>query len=114
VTAIDEGAIRLLMDDMGGDVEVVKELIQAYLEEAPKQLAEGRAAIVAKDLPTAQRAYHTLKSTSATFGAAELSALCKALEQGAKLSGTMPTFEQAAKAEALYEAARKELLARLK
>ncbi len=100
------------MDDMGGDREVVKELIQAFLEEGPKQLAEGRAAIGMKDIVTAQRSYHTLKSTAATFGALELAALCKAMEQGAK-GGAMPTADQAGQAERLFEAARKELVSRL-
>ncbi len=113
VPAIDEGALRILMDDMGGDSEVVKELIQAFLDEAPKQLAEGRQAVGAKDLPTAQRAFHTIKSTAATFGALDLSALCKEIEQGAKVNGKLPSLEQVGKAEQLYEAARKELVTRL-
>lgn len=112
VPAIDEGALRILLDDMGGDNEVVKELIQAFLEEGPKQLAEGRAAITAGDLPTAQRSYHTIKSTAATFGASALSTLCKELELAAK-GGRMPTAEEARRAEALFDAARKELLTRL-
>ena len=39
--AVDEGILRTLLDDMGGDVEVVKELIQSYLGEAPRLLAES-------------------------------------------------------------------------
>ncbi len=101
MAAIDEGALRLLLDDMGGDNEVVKELIQAFLEEVPKQLAEGRAAIGKSDLPTAQRSYHTIKSTAATFGAAQLSALCKEMEAGAK-GGKMPTLDQCPPASSRY------------
>ncbi len=97
---------------MGGDHGVVKELIQAFLDEVPKQLAEGRAATAAKDVKTAQRSYHTIKSTAATFGAMPLSEMCKTLEQNAK-TGTMPTLEQIASIEQMFEAARKELVTRL-
>ncbi|MEA3143016.1 MAG: Hpt domain, partial [Thermoplasmata archaeon] len=69
MSAVDEGVLRALLDDMGGDAEVVKELVQSYLEEAPRLLAEARAALAAGDAATVQRAVHTLKSTSATFGA---------------------------------------------
>lgn len=110
--AIDEGVLRGLLDDMGGDREVVKELIQSFLEEGPKLLAEGRAALLAGDTPTVHRAFHTLKSTAATFGAMALSAAAKDIEQGAK-GGKMPEMAVVAETDRLFDAARAELLLRL-
>jgi len=110
--AIDEGVLRNLLDDMGNDAEVVKELIQSFLEEGPKLLAEGRAACAQGNALEVQRAYHTLKSTAATFGAMQLSSLSKEIEQAAR-NGTLPTPEAMAQADAHFEAARAQLVKRL-
>ena len=110
--AVDEGVLRALLDDMGGDVEVIKELIQSYLEEAPRLLAEAKAALVGNDAPTFQRAVHTLKSTSATFGAMPLAEASKALEQAAK-GGALPAPAEFAQIEAMAAAVRVELVKRL-
>src|SRR5437016_7905123 len=88
--AVDEGVLRALLDDMGGDPEVVKELVQSYLEEAPRLLAEARQAHSIRDAPTFQRAVHTLKSTSATFGAMALAETSRLMEQAAR-TGKLPT-----------------------
>ncbi|HUR61025.1 MAG TPA: Hpt domain-containing protein [Candidatus Thermoplasmatota archaeon] len=110
--AVDEGVLRGLLDDMGGDVEVVKELIQSYLGEAPRLLAEARQATAARDAGTLQRAAHTLKSTSATFGAMELSEASKALEHAAK-DGAVPEASRLDGLEAMFAAVRAELVKRL-
>jgi HPt (histidine-containing phosphotransfer) domain-containing protein len=110
--AVDEGILRALLDDMGGDVEVVKELIQSYLGEAPRLLAEARQAVAAKDAPTVQRAVHTLKSTSATFGAMTLAETSKAMEAAAR-GGTIPTATQLDELEAMFAAVKVELVKRL-
>jgi HPt (histidine-containing phosphotransfer) domain-containing protein len=112
MTAVNESVLRSLLEDMGGDVEVVGELIQSFLEEGPKLLAEGRAAQVAGDVGEVQRAYHTLKSTAATFGAEALAARAKDVEQAAR-GGAMPTAAEMAAIEAMFEAAKQELVARL-
>jgi len=112
MSAIDEAILRGLLDDMGGDMEVIKELIQSYLEEAPRLLAEDKTALAAKDAPTLQRAVHTLKSTSATFGAMELSEASKAIEAPAK-TGVLPDDAALARLGTLYEAVRGELVKRL-
>ncbi|MEA3203382.1 MAG: hypothetical protein QOI63_1057 [Thermoplasmata archaeon] len=111
--AVDEAVLRALLDDMGGDVEVVKELVQSYLGEAPRLLAEARQALAAADALTLQRAAHTLKSTSATFGALQLAEASKAIEQAAR-GGKLATAEQLADLEAQFEGARKELVGRLR
>lgn len=112
MSAVDEAVLRALLDDMGGDAEVVKELVQSYLEEAPRLLAEARTALAAGDAATVQRAVHTLKSTSATFGAMALSEASKGIEQSAR-TGKLPSAAQLADLEAMFAAARGELMKRL-
>jgi HPt (histidine-containing phosphotransfer) domain-containing protein len=112
MSAVDEGVLRALLDDMGGDAEVVKELVQSYLEEAPRLLAEARDALAKADAPTVQRAVHTLKSTSATFGALALAESSKALEQAAR-TGKLPSAAQLADLETQFAAVRGELVKRL-
>jgi HPt (histidine-containing phosphotransfer) domain-containing protein len=58
--------------------------VATFLEDAPIQLAALRNALDAGDAETARRAAHTLKSNSATFGAARFAETCRALEEMAK------------------------------
>jgi signal transduction histidine kinase/CheY-like chemotaxis protein/HPt (histidine-containing phosphotransfer) domain-containing protein len=70
--ALDPAALQQFRDDMGP--EVFAELIDDYLVEAPRLLAELTAALTAADGPRVVRAAHDLKSTSLTLGARGLSA----------------------------------------
>jgi HPt (histidine-containing phosphotransfer) domain-containing protein len=112
MSAVDEAVLRALLDDMGGDVEVVKELVQSYLEEAPRLLAEARDALAKADVATVQRAAHTLKSTSATFGALALAESSKAIEHTAR-AGKLPSPAQLADLDTQFAAVRGELMERL-
>ncbi|MEA3191099.1 MAG: histidine phosphotransfer protein HptB [Thermoplasmata archaeon] len=109
---IDEATLRQLIDDMGGDMEVVRELMQSFLEEAPKLIAEGRQAAGANDAPTLQRALHTLKSTAATFGALQLSTASKNIEHAAR-AGTIATPAQLDEVDRLWAATKPQLLQRI-
>jgi HPt (histidine-containing phosphotransfer) domain-containing protein len=111
--AVEEAVLRALLDDMGGDAEVVKELVQSYLDEAPRLLAEARAGLAKPDAAVVQRAIHTLKSTSATFGAMALAEASKGIEQAAR-TGKLPSPAQVADLEAQFQAVRDELVSRLK
>ena len=57
------------------------DLINCYLEESPKLLYSLRQSFEQTDLKTLQRAVHTLKGSSAAFGADWLSQLCKKFEE---------------------------------
>ncbi|WP_199314051.1 response regulator [Leptolyngbya sp. FACHB-671] len=59
---------------------ILTELIDCYLEEAPKLIEEIDAAIAHSDEITLRRAAHTLKANSATLGAIAFSNACKELE----------------------------------
>lgn len=63
------------------DSQMFLEVIESYLEEVPQLLSECKKAISQGDNVRVQRLAHTLKSTSATLGATELSQACSDLEQ---------------------------------
>ena len=78
--AIDRAVFDALVQSVQGDRAFVQELIDTYLEDAPKLIADIRAAVNADQADVLRRAAHSLKSNSASFGAMTLSALCKELE----------------------------------
>ena len=91
--AVDTGVLDELASSVGGDTGFVAELIGTYLDDAPVHLAEiaaagasGAAAIV--------RPAHTLKASSATVGAMQLSGRARSLEMAGR-SGEIDTSQSA-------------------
>jgi HPt (histidine-containing phosphotransfer) domain-containing protein len=83
VRALDADAVRALYELLGEDREALAEIVDAFLDEAPRRLAELRRGVDEFDAVLAGRAAHTLKSNSGTFGAVELVSLCRRLEVAA-------------------------------
>ena len=79
--AIDIDTFRGLEDTAGA--EFVAELVDAFLDEAPKMLAALRAALAGGDVDAFRRAAHSLKSNALTFGAMALAAMARELELSA-------------------------------
>jgi HPt (histidine-containing phosphotransfer) domain-containing protein len=110
-SAIDLPVYNNLKSEMGDDFIV--ELVETYLADAPNCFAQMRTALQPADPEGFRRAAHSLKSTSASFGAMHLSALAKELELVAKtgtLEGVEPKLEMAASAWLQVEIALKELI----
>ena len=84
IRALDPDAVRALSELLGGDREALAEIVDAFLDEAPKRLAELRRGADEFDAALAGRAAHTLKSNGGTFGAVELASLCRRLEVAAR------------------------------
>jgi histidine phosphotransfer protein HptB len=61
----------------------VRELIDAFLEDAPAELAALHSALEQDEAGEARRAAHTLKSNAATFGANPLADVSRELEEAA-------------------------------
>jgi len=79
---VDRSVLRslaLMMDDE--DTAYIRELLNDYLIDAERLRGEIYQAVSDKDADALRQATHTLKSTSATFGARQLSSLCAELEQ---------------------------------
>ena len=93
---IDEATFAGLLESLGGDVEFLGELVEAYLAESPALFASMRQGIAGGEGPTLQRAAHSLKSGSAGFGAVAFAAQCRELEEMGKtgtLDGAGPKCE---------------------
>jgi CheY-like chemotaxis protein len=98
---VDRAALETLASALGGGDEgweAVGALIDAFLEDAPTQIADIRDAIKRGDAIEVRRVAHALKSNGATFGAGRFSEQCQGLEalgrQG-DLSGAPVVLERA-------------------
>ncbi len=83
--AIDDEALELLVEMIGPDEPAaVLDLLDTFLEDSTRQIAEMQHAFAADDWANTHRIAHSMKSSSATFGALGLSKYCEALERSAK------------------------------
>ena len=80
---LDMQIVDELRESVGGDQAFLAELIDEFLEDAPRQFDALRDAAAAGDAETARRAAHTLKSNARTFGASTLSSLSQLTEAAA-------------------------------
>jgi HPt (histidine-containing phosphotransfer) domain-containing protein len=81
----------------GGDPQFLAELIETFLEDAPKLLRQLRAAEGAGDADTVRLVAHSLKANGAELGALALSELCKELEalgRSGRLDGASGLVDQ--------------------
>lgn len=98
---LDINTFNTLKESVGADF--VNELMNAFFEDAHSQMLAMNAALASNDAETFRRAAHSLKSNAATFGATDLSALARELENmgrdnnlavGSKLEVLKEAFEQ--------------------
>jgi len=96
------------MERMDGDMDLLKEVIEIFLEDAPSLVGALRLAILGGDKDAMERAAHTLKGAAANISAkglqslsANMQEIIKKGEAGdiEKLLGNMEThYEELAKA----------------
>ena len=67
-----------------GDVELLKEVIEIFLEDTPRLLSDLYTAIERNDLVAAERAAHTLKGAAANISACGLYAISQEAQQAVK------------------------------
>ena len=67
-----------------GDVELLKEVIEIFLEDTPRLLSDLYTAIERNDLVAAERAAHTLKGAAANISACRLYAISQEAQQAVK------------------------------
>jgi signal transduction histidine kinase/DNA-binding NarL/FixJ family response regulator len=82
---IDMNVIQKLRD-LGGDDDpnLVLELIDIFLTDAPVQMQRITEGLESGDVKIVERASHTLKSSSANIGAVSLSGVCQKMEESAR------------------------------
>ncbi len=80
---LDAQALARLHElDPGGQAGLVRRILATYAQSLQRLLAQLAAARAAGDREGMRHAAHTLKSSSASVGALELSALCAQAEAG--------------------------------
>lgn len=77
--------LRELEDELGGDVIV--ELVELFLEDAPLQVATMRQALSGADGERLKRAAHSLKGSCSNLGLERLAGAAAKLEQHAAAEG---------------------------
>jgi HPt (histidine-containing phosphotransfer) domain-containing protein len=95
-----------------GDADFVRELIDTFLDDAPRMFTDLRQALTGKNTELFRRTAHSLKSNGNTFGALPFANLAKELEMMAReerLDGIGDRLEKLAAEYARVEAALKSL-----
>jgi HPt (histidine-containing phosphotransfer) domain-containing protein len=89
---IDEHVLDELRESVAGDIGFVADLVDAFVTDSAGQVDAIDAAIAANDADALVRPAHTLKSSSATLGATQLSATARTLELAGR-SGSLEADE---------------------
>jgi HPt (histidine-containing phosphotransfer) domain-containing protein len=103
---IDPAAWAGLLESVGDDVDFLAELITTYFDDSPRLLAAMQEALSAGRAEDLRRAAHSLKSSSANFGALRLSKKCRELEYIGKAGALEGAAEQIGQIVTEYEKAR--------
>jgi HPt (histidine-containing phosphotransfer) domain-containing protein len=103
---INPPAFAALLDSIGGDREFLKELIETFFTDAPEQFALLKSSLAEGHAETFRRAAHSFKSNAASFGATNLAALCKQLEDLGKSGDLSTAGRLLVETEAEYEQVR--------
>ena len=82
--ALDPKGLHDLLAGLGDDFDLLDELINTFLEDAPQLLAELGGYLEAGDAAGVRRIAHSLKSNGLDLGATKFAAGCKELEMLAK------------------------------
>jgi HPt (histidine-containing phosphotransfer) domain-containing protein len=102
-----EAAISILADELGADA--VLELLQTFLADSPRHLDQLESEAKGSDQATLRRSAHSLKGSAALFGAVELEAGCRRLEDMAAEGRRDGQREQAEHGRSVFEATRRVL-----
>jgi len=104
MTVINKAIFDELKEMSGADF--INELIDTFLEDAPKMLDEIKTAFASGNAEVFRRAAHSLKSNAATFGADQLAVLAKELEMIGKENKLAETGDRLKLLEETYASVR--------
>ena len=86
-----------LLERVGDDKELAKLVLDAFIDDIPKQIKILKENFINQDLETAVRQAHTIKGAAANVGAEQLRAIAAQMEESgndiAKMSTYMPQIE---------------------
>jgi PAS domain S-box-containing protein len=101
--AIDDETFQDLKEVLDDDEEILTELINNYLEDAPQRLLMIHQAIENQDAAEICSFAHALKSLSVTIGAIHLGEICQELESMAHAGNTVGASTIASQIETEYQ-----------
>ena len=93
-SVIDPAVWADLLESLGGDADFVAELLETYFDDSSRLLAAMQEALSTGNAEDLRRAAHSLKSSSASFGAIRLSNKCRELEDMGKADALEGAAEQ--------------------
>jgi PAS domain S-box-containing protein len=83
--AIDPKTIASFREmEVDGEESILSKLIDVFVENTPRVLADARKAVAARVSPQVERAAHTLKGSCSNFGAERMRLACERLEHSAR------------------------------
>jgi HPt (histidine-containing phosphotransfer) domain-containing protein len=97
--AVDPSAIDALRELNPEDPAFLRELIDVFLEDVPKRLAELDKSLATSDANLLIRAAHTIKGSCSNFGATNLASISQEMEKQGKAgdfagaAATLPTLK---------------------
>lgn len=89
-----------------GDEELLREILDGFLNEFPDRMEAIKACVASQDAETAQREAHTIKGEAATIGGLALSEVALGMEKTAQkgdLDGLKEGLVELEKAFALFK-----------
>ena len=75
------------LENLGGDPELLQEILDYFMEMAPQQLDDLESVLAAGDVDAVDLQAHSMKGGAANVGAVRLSAAARELEMLAKAGG---------------------------
>ncbi len=103
IQVLDPAAIQRLREMVGEDDAFLVELIDTFLQDAPRLLADMHRTAEQEDAAELRLAAHSLKSNSADFGALALSGMCQELEEMGKVGALDGAAEIVTRSEEEYK-----------
>ncbi len=83
--ALNQAALDELRSiDPDGSAGILAQIINVYLDDAPKLIANIQTALAAKDVATMTRHAHSLKSASLSVGASRVGELARHIESSGR------------------------------
>ncbi len=106
----DDDTLPMLESLLGEDFP---DVLETFLDDAPKRLAALEAALAEGDLPGMERAAHTLKGAASNLGAVELTECCAELVRDCRAGSADQAEAQVAAIRAALARAEADLRVRL-
>ncbi len=101
----------LALSRVGGDFDLLREVVELFLNDYPNSLEKIRTAVNAHDPSGVEHHAHSLKGSVSTFGAQRAFEAALALERKGRSGDLTGAEESLRKLENVFEALRPELIA---